>query len=106
MDGGVLLIAILVIIGSSVYLYYEPKRNIKDSENDTNELFKGYSSIASAAVIGGFLSFFFLRFLQEIFSANGTDELIVIGVVVVSATICGCTGWIVKTIKECNNSGK
>lgn len=107
MDGGALLIAILVIIGCSLFLYYDSKKDVTKLENNkNNELFKDYSVIVGAAAAGGFLAFVLLGFFQIIFSANDTQEVTSIGIIILSATICGCTGWIVKTIKECNDSGK
>ncbi|MDP4090935.1 MAG: hypothetical protein Q8930_16930 [Bacillota bacterium] len=99
-----LAVVILVIIAGCVYLYYDNK---KLGQSDVPEGAGGSSVIILlSAAAGGFLAFLLLIVLQSVFDTDEISAVIVAATITLSTIICGCTGWIVKTIKELNVNKK
>jgi RsiW-degrading membrane proteinase PrsW (M82 family) len=89
-------LSFIVIIVCSIYLYIDYQKKIRK----TNELNEGnWTTIILAAFLGGFFAFFLFLILQPIFSSSDTQGFILDATIILSAVICGCTGWIVKTLK-------
>lgn len=91
-------VAFIVIIACSIYLYNDYKEGSPASKE--SEIVQDNWIVAIYALIGGFLALLLSIILQSGFNAVDVQGSILIATFVLSSTICGCTGLIVKILKS------
>lgn len=90
-------IAILVIIVCFIYLYND-YRKVTPANNDSELV--GNWIVVIYAVLGGFFAFLLFFILQTMFKAADVQGFIVIATIILSLILCGCTSFIVVTIRN------
>lgn len=89
---------LMVVIISFAYMYYDHKSTIEQIES--GEVKEGGGSIIGYAVLGGICAFILQLILKALLGGSDTESSIFIGIVALSAIICGCTACIVRALKD------
>ena len=91
-------LAVLVIIVCSIYVHISYEKGTSTSKK--SEIIGVKGVVVISAMVGGFLAILLFSILSHMLNARDVQGLIVIATIILSLIICGCAGWIVKTLKD------
>ena len=93
-----LAIAFLIIIVCSIYLYEDSKK--RGEKIQLSEEKKDLGSVIKVGLTSGLLIFLLLIIILSLFPTHDIQDCIIIGISIICAVLCGCTTWIVETLKK------